>query len=565
MVRRWPRGWVVLPAVCTFALAPWGADMAPAGPAHTHLAQVDTRRLGQPRAPEVRVRIEETRLAQLPPDWQDMQPRYATSLDGRHFAYVLEIDGRRALAIDGAAGPDFDEIGGLLVLLGDVGHRECAAFSTDGERAAYTGRRGTSWFAVIDGEIGPPYDEIRLYPASVFSSSGERYAYAARRGENWMAVVDGREGEGFAEVIGPAFGGSGEHLVYTASDATGTTHLFIDGRWHTEPRTVRCAILSPDGSRFAYVVPGATGHTVCVDGEFHQHFGEVDCHTITWSHDSKHLAYVTYAGARKRVIIDGQVQAEYERVGRPVFRPGSGELWYDARQAGTAIIVRDGQAVAKYDDVQPFLAPPVDWRSSVFLNMSTIRFSTDGTRVAYSASRAGQWFTVVDGVEGPPYAHVTGGRFSPDAQRLAYWAALEGPAWVVVTDGRASQTWDGARITPVFSPDGLHIAYGAHRGKLRQDQYRARIVVDDEVGPACQMVSDPVFSPDSSHVAYAAFADGQSWMVFDGEAGPRYDAIPGPAVCSMSPVFRPDGTLEYLAVRADTLYRVRHVPPNDAP
>jgi hypothetical protein len=65
----------------------------------------------------------------------------------------------------------------------------------------------------------------------------------------------------------------------------------------------------------------------------------------------------------------------------------------------------------------------------------------------------------------------------------------------------------------------------------------------------------PTFSPDSKHVAYEAKKGEKYLTVLDGRPGTEYDEIFG-----YSLTFNPDGTLEYLAAKDKSLYRVKYIP-----
>ena len=101
------------------------------------------------------------------------------------------------------------------------------------------------------------------------------------------------------------------------------------------------------------------------------------------------------------------------------------------------------------------------------------------------------------------------------------------------------------------SRDGCHVAFVVAKGG------KGFVVIDGQAGPAYDGIAggSPVFSPDGQRVAYGAQKGGKQLVVIDGRPGPEYDGI-----VKGGPVFRSDGTLEYLAVKAGTLVRVKHVP-----
>lgn len=65
-----------------------------------------------------------------------------------------------------------------------------------------------------------------------------------------------------------------------------------------------------------------------------------------------------------------------------------------------------------------------------------------------------------------------------------------------------------------------------------------------------------IFSSDSKRIAYAAKKDEKRVALVDGHEGPKYDE----AIGQGSMIFRPNGTLEYLAVKGSALYRIKHTP-----
>jgi len=67
-------------------------------------------------------------------------------------------------------------------------------------------------------------------------------------------------------------------------------------------------------------------------------------------------------------------------------------------------------------------------------------------------------------------------------------------------------------------------------------------------------MTPPVFSPDSKRVLLLTMK-GYKWLVLvDGRPGPEYDRI-----LSGGPTFLPDGSIGYVAMRSDSLFRVKQL------
>jgi hypothetical protein len=82
------------------------------------------------------------------------------------------------------------------------------------------------------------------------------------------------------------------------------------------------------------------------------------------------------------------------------------------------------------------------------------------------------------------------------------------------------------------------------------------VILDGHAGAEYDGIAGPmVFSPDSKHAVYVANKDKKWLMVIDGQVCAEYDQI-----LKGSPIFNPDGVLEYLAEKEGSLYRVQFVP-----
>ena len=104
-----------------------------------------------------------------------------------HVSYLAEQDGKKLVVFDGHEA-ELVSPGGE----GDVTVRRVHA-SADGSTLGYVVEQGESAYAVMGGEIGPPYDSIgRIW----LSPNGARYAYAARRGRVGFVVTEAGETRG---------------------------------------------------------------------------------------------------------------------------------------------------------------------------------------------------------------------------------------------------------------------------------------------------------------------------------------------------------------------------------
>jgi WD40 repeat protein len=220
-------------------------------------------------------------------------------------------------------------------------------------------------------------------------------------------------------------------------------------------------LVSPNGERVAYVmIESDEAILVCDDKEGPR-----------W--DSIQNVGIAPPSPMNLILRDGQ---------RP-FSRDSQRLPYQATGAGQTFLVFAGE------DAKP-LATPGALRAV---------YPPDGTRYAYPVEGAnGQWF-VCDGKEGPHYAGVEFGTFSPDGKRFAYAAGDDKGNRFVVLDGQPLQAY-GKIGTLTFSPDGKRLAYivGQSGNQL--------VVCDGKEGRRYADVRDPVFSPDGKSLAYWAFS-----------------------------------------------------------
>jgi WD40 repeat protein len=490
--------------------------------------------------------------------------KFTISPDGCRFAYVHKRDGKQAVILDGKqSGPEWDLVVG-----------EGLFFSPDSSRLAYIGRRGDKRRLVVDGVPGPEFDGIAA-AGPVFSPDNRKVAYLAKRGAEFVMVLDGQvfgamdEGENLGILDpGPRFTAGGRHLV-CAGRIQGKKVILEDGQPGPllEDRSATLA-LSPDGAHVAYWgLLEEKWHPV-VDGRVEAAF---DRHgRMAYSPDGSRLAYTAIRGDHLVLCVTGE--PEHSWIGLPedgpVFSP-------DGRHVALAVEMGDRKVLVVDEQLQE---PGVSW------NVSGLAFSPDGRRLAYIGSKDDKDFLVVDG---KPFELLDGIRsrslcFSPDSRRvfcIGYTGDLEIAAdWYLVEDGRRSEGWSAIwEDRPEFSSDGSLMAYhggegnqrclvingtarrdadyvsairfspdGKHWACVARREGKKFLVVDGKSGPAYEEVANPSYSPDGNHVAYRAAAAGQEFVVLDSRPLPAWDMI-----LDHGPTFRPDGTLEFTGMNAD--------------
>lgn len=139
------------------------------------------------------------------------------------------------------------------------------------------------------------------------------------------------------------------------------------------------------------------------------------------------------------------------------------------------------------------------------------------------------------------------------SRRFAYLAS-KGRERVVIVDGIADDvTMDFMAGGILFSDDSRHLAYGGRVGR------RCFLVVDGKKESEYDAIGFFGFSADGSHFAYCAQEHERYVIVVDGKECATYASVPA------GPVFRSDGTLEFLYTDDKSLYRAEiDIPPRNA-
>lgn len=323
-------------------------------------------------------------------------------------------------------------------------------------------------------------------------------------------------------------------VVIRAQDKT-TAHASIDGQNQKTYAWARDLTFSGDSRHVAYVATVDGKDLPIMDGREGAFRGEICRGTLRLNHDGTRHAFVARKGNAPAfgVVIDGAMdRANVDpNDGAPVFSPDGKHLAYIAQDGSQRFVVLDGKPGAKYEAVYK----------------GTLTFSPDGKRLAYFAGKGGVRTVVLDGAEGTPHrdAMLSTLRFSPDGTKLAYAAQLESGKWAIIVNGKAGAAFDyiGSYTGVNWSPDSKRLAYAG----LVDKQWGA--VVDD-AGFPYDAIASIIFSPDSRRAAFHAQTDGKWIVVVTAPDGTYASRLKSDSVLNETLAFTPDG--KYLLYGAMT-------------
>ena len=277
-------------------------------------------------------------------------------------------------------------------------------------------------------------------------------------------------------------------------------------------------LLSPDGRHIAYehFTYGNTGHSysVVVDGVQGKKYSHI--RQLAFSPDNR-TVYVAEEKDKSFVVVNGVEGKQYDEIGFIVMSDkGSNthgcRIGYTARSGEIWFAVIDNSERPECSDVG-----------------CAIWFSTNGKRTAYTITRGGKTFVVLDSVQQRSYETVVHVYFSSDAKRYAYIAIQDGKYFVVM-DGKEGKKYNAIDPKSLsFSADGAHVVYSAYQGE------KEFVVVDGKEGKEYDGIwgKSIRFSHDGKHYAYVAEHGCSSLVVVDGVEGRKYDYI-GPTSLNVS-------------------------------
>lgn len=369
--------------------------------------------------------------------------------------------------------------------------------SPNGRRVAIIERRGQKLVFIVDGveskeyDVDPTFSRPRLSEDHfLFSPDSERFMHMARRGKKKLVVVDGVEQKEHDSVYALTFSPDSKRFAYLAiddfqKDSVRKMRIIVDGvegkeyYWYSGIVHDICLTFSPNSKHVAYAVRVGSEWKVVVDGVEGKGYRALD--GLTFSPDSRSLAYrASIRRGAELVVVDGTQGREYDRVSKPMFFPSTGEVVYAAERSGKWVLVVGGVEGKEYDGIAA----------------KFVKFSPDGERFAYPAIRAEKTLMVIDGSDGKEYDDVSTPVFSPDSKRIAYVAIRDGKHSVIL-DGVPGNPYDGISALG-FSPDSRRVAYVAERSSNRF------AVVDGVEQKEYDSIGNLTFSPDSKQLVYMA-------------------------------------------------------------
>jgi hypothetical protein len=405
--------------------------------------------------------------------------------------------------------------------------RQIDAVTSDGHAVSFWPRPNGGLRFAWDGRAEhPPFDQLGELrdgsPAVFVSADGAHVAYMAYRDGRMFVGRDGGESPAYADLtrsVPPVLSHDGSHMAYGAGDGE-EYHLILDGQRVSDlPIAPIQAVLSPDGSRLAFVEmrprdedPDEYDVRVVLDAQPGPWIAGMrnDTGVMQFSPDGRRFAYREHTDdLRVRWVVDGVAQQ-----------------WATDPVHFRDVVHRLKTRVAAVGDRVP------------------ATFSPDSSRFAYAADVPERGVAIVeDDVPGPVVKAVYPPVFSPDSRHLAYLARQFDDRLTLVIDGSPGPAWVAADATgPTFSPDGRHVAvtFGREEGGFLRRNRLCSLVVDGRVvfeQVADDILGKPSFSPDGNHVAW--------WFLRGEERRLMVDADPYPGVGNVEsvPVYTTAGRL----------------------
>jgi WD40-like Beta Propeller Repeat len=297
----------------------------------------------------------------------DVIGNLAFSRDGKHLAYSAKTGAAWVTVTDGKVSANYDQIGCGAIWsftdfnIGEMFEIGTPIFSADGKHVAYAARTGKSWAIVLDGHAGESYDSI---DSLTFSPDSTHVAFSAQSGNQSFVVVGGRSIANSDSIVSDTLvlSPDSQHFAF-ATGSIGKQCVIRDGNAEEGIKYDCIAqgsmIFSPDSTRLAYVaekgsVTGAAkGDDLNVGNRnlavAQNGSGVVNVQLSLGSSGADGNMLVAQGGEKLVAVIDHQPGAEYDEIGTLSFSSDSKHLAYVAKSGDKWCLVLDGQSRATYD------------------------------------------------------------------------------------------------------------------------------------------------------------------------------------------------------------------------
>jgi Tol biopolymer transport system component len=166
---------------------------------------------------------------------------------------------------------------------------------------------------------------------------------------------------------------------------------------------------------------------------------------LCWIGPDGRVVYAAQMGGKWRIVVDEEKGDLFDSVEVPVFSPDGKQMAYVASDAGKQFIVTGSKSISpKFGEVR--------W----------LAYSPEG-RLVYEVGNGNTYQIGVDDWTGAQFRSYSSEVMSPDDRRRAYEEYTDGPGSRILIEDKVSEPFGGI-WSPVFSPDGKKVAFGAWEG-----------------------------------------------------------------------------------------------------
>jgi Tol biopolymer transport system component len=244
---------------------------------------------------------------------------------------------------------------------------------------------------------------------------------------------------------------------------------------------------------------------------------EMSSNSFTYSNDMRHVAYRINRDKKQIAVIDGVNGNAYDFVSFPVFSSDGKRYAYAARNGSRWFINIDGKEtgvdngteitsvifgpqskniIYVLKDKNKFSLVSNNLKGLSFdgIDENSIVFSSDGSKIAFTAITGKKQCNVIDGISGMEFDQVGYPILNSDGSHFVYWATSENSAFVI-HDNQKSKPYEAVNYI-TMSNDGQHFAYAITR------QGKSIVVYDNNESEPYESVHSLNFSNDSKRFAY---------------------------------------------------------------